>query len=139
MRTVDDPAKRQVEGDCMTDEPHGRSPMERRSEVRRPAEAFHSVEINLGGVVPVYRFGLRDISENGACILVADDSPILPHLAVGRTLSMKFFAHGRGNPAQHLRAEIRHITPGQPGNLDGLHQVGIRIVDRKTTPDGEER
>jgi hypothetical protein len=134
IASVVDPAKRQLEEDCMTEEPHGQPSPERRSEARKPAEAFHSVEINLGGVVPVYRFGLRDISESGACILVASDSPILPYLAVGRTLAMKFFAHGRGNPAQRLTAEIRHITPGVPGNLEGLHQVGIRILERKTEP-----
>jgi hypothetical protein len=114
----------------MADQNNENSFRERRSEQRRKAEKFHSVEFNLGGAVPIYQFGLRDISENGACILVKKDSPILQHLKVGQVMSMKFYEQGIYNPATLLKSEIRHISPGKPGDNEDLVMIGIRILER---------
>jgi hypothetical protein len=107
---------------------------DRRCEHRRQAEKFLSVEFNLGGAVPIYQFGLKDISENGACIMVRKGSAILKHLTVGQVLNLKFYEHGLYHPASLLKSEIRHITEGKPGRNNELVMIGIRILE-KTGPE----
>lgn len=114
----------------MADHSNEKSPAERRTEPRKNAEQYHSVEFNLGGAVPIYQFGLRDISENGACIVVKTDSPILKHIEVGQIMNLKFYEHGIYNPASLLKSEIRHISAGTPGHNEGLVMIGIRILER---------
>ena len=114
----------------MADESNEKSASERRTESRKKAERYHSVEFNLGGAVPIYQFGLRDISENGACIMVKEDSAILEHIEVGQVLNLKFYELGIYNPATNLKSEIRHITAGSPGENEGLVMIGIRILEK---------
>ena len=114
----------------MADEHSGNPYSERRSEFRKKAEQYHSVEFNLGGTVPIYQFGLRDISDNGACIMVKTGSAILEHLEVGQILNLKFYEQGIYNPATLLKSEIRHITAGTPGDNENLVMIGIRILEK---------
>ena len=114
----------------MADQNNHKSVAERRAEHRKKAGEYHSVEFNLGGAVPIYQFGLRDISENGACVVVKKDSPILEHIEVGQVLKLKFYERGIYNPATQLKSEIRHITAGTPGNNEELVMIGIRILER---------
>ena len=114
----------------MAEESNEKSAAERRTEPRKKADQYHSVEFNLGGTVPIYQFGLRDISEKGACILVKEDSAILEHIEVGQVLYLKFYELGIYNPATNLKSEIRHITAGSPGENEGLVMIGIRILGK---------
>lgn len=111
-------------------EPKNRSG-ERRSEPRTLTEGLYSVEINLGGSIPIYQFKLRDISANGACILVKDDSPILNYLKVGQVLNMKYYSTDRSNPTEFLASEIRHITKAEPGRFEGHYLVGVLVLERQ--------
>ncbi len=109
--------------------PENRVPTEKRSEPRIEAEQFHSVEINMGLPLPIYQFNLRDISDNGVCILVREDSPILEHLKVGQILDLKYYARddSKCNIIRQLKTRIRHITRGTPGHFNGHHLVGVAI------------
>lgn len=92
---------------------------------------FHSVEIKLDAPLPIYQFNLRDISENGVCILVKDDSPILAHLKVGQELTLKYYAldESKNNIVKEVKTKIRHITKGEPGNYKGHYMVGVMIIE----------
>lgn len=106
---------------------------DRRAEPREAAADFYSVEINLGGTVPVYRFKLRDISDHGICILIKKHSPILPHLQVGDRMDLLFYSDNRDGSPRQLTTEIRHITEGTPGNLEGHVLVGLRVLEGSTS------
>lgn len=92
---------------------------------------FHSVEIKLGAPLPIYQFNLRDISENGVCILVKEDSPILEHLKVGQELELKYYAQddSKANVVREVQTRIRHITKGKPGHFNGHYMVGVMFME----------
>jgi hypothetical protein len=104
------------------------SSTDRRTELRTTAEDFYSVEINLGGNLPVYRFKLRDISDHGICILIKKQSPLLPYLQVGGRLDLQFYSDQRDGVPRLLATEIRHITEGKPGNFKGHVLVGLQVL-----------
>ena len=104
---------------------------ERRSEPRIETGPFHSVEINLGPPLPIYQFGLRDISGKGMCILVREGSPILRHLEKGRIIDIKCYSMDefKANKTRIMKAEIRHITRGEEWQPIGCCLVGVRILE----------
>jgi hypothetical protein len=108
-----------------------RSPTEKRAEPRIEAGQFHSVEINPGSPLPIYQFNLRDVSDNGVCILVKADSPILEHLKVGQVMDLKYYAmdESKANTVRRLKTKIRHITKGTPGHYNGHCLVGVAILN----------
>jgi len=106
---------------------------ERRAERRSTADEFYSVEIDLGGSLPVYRFKLRDISDHGVCILVQKSSPILKQLQVGGRLDLSFYSDNRKGVPRQLTTEIRHITEGRPGNFEGHFLVGLQLLEGSTS------
>jgi len=53
-----------------------------RFESRTILDKYFSVQFSLNGMGPTYLFKLRDISLNGICILVKEDSAVLKHLKV---------------------------------------------------------
>jgi hypothetical protein len=105
--------------------------VEKRSESREITEGLYSVEINLGGSVPIYQFKLRDISPSGACILVREDSPILKHLKVGQVLEMKYYSTDRSKSSEYLKSEIRHITRSGPGEMRGHYLIGVLVLEKQ--------
>ena len=104
--------------------------VERRSEPRTITEGLYSVEINLGGSIPIYQFKLRDISSSGACFLVREDSPILKYLKVGQKLNMKYYSTDKSNPTENFKSEIMHITKTDSGWLKGHYLVGVLVVGK---------
>ncbi len=104
---------------------------ERRSEPRKEAGPFHSVEINLGPPLPIYQFGLHDISGMGVCILVREGSPILRHLEKGRIIDIKCYSMDefKANKTRIMKAEIRHITTNKEWQSKGSCVVGVRILE----------
>jgi hypothetical protein len=94
-------------------------------------ERFHSVEINLGAPLPIYQFNLRDMSDNGVCILVKEDSPILEHIKVGQELDLKYYAldESKANTTRQLKTTIRHVTKGKPGHYSGHFMIGVSFVE----------
>jgi hypothetical protein len=104
--------------------------VERRSEPRTITEGLYSVEINLGGSIPIYQFKLWDISANGACILVREDSPILKHIRVGQKLSMKYYSTDKSKPTETFKSEIIHITKTDSGRHKGHYLVGVLVVGK---------
>jgi hypothetical protein len=104
--------------------------VEKRSEPRTLTADLYSVEINLGGSIPIYQFQLRDTSPSGACILVREDSPILKHLSVGQQLDMKYYSMDKSNPTEYFKSEIMHITKSDSRRLKGHYLVGVRLVGK---------
>ena len=103
--------------------------MEKRSESRGAPKGFHSASIKLVGV-PLYQFKLKDSSENGASILVKEDSFMLNYLEVGQTLLINFSSDLESDHNGDFESEIVHITKMEKGRYKGHFLVGVRILDK---------
>ncbi len=103
--------------------------MDRRSEPRKGADRLCSAEISLSGV-PIHRFKLKDISLNGACIVIKEDSSMMSHLKVGQVLNMKYYTPVKKNRPDLLKTEIKHITKPKQGRFKGHYLVGCVISER---------
>ena len=90
---------------------------------------FQGAEIKLTGV-PLYQFKLKDISDNGASILVKDNSAIINHLAVGQSLKIKYHANSRPDLNGYFESKIKHITKIEEGRYKGHYLVGVRIMTK---------
>lgn len=104
---------------------------ERRSEPRNVLELSSSVEIDLGRPIPIFQFKLRDLSSNGACVLVKEGSSMLSNIEIGRTLKMKYSSAEAPKSIEFLKAEIKHITKQDEGRFKGHYLVGLSIVDKQ--------
>ena len=104
---------------------------EKRSEPRNMLDLSCSVEIDLGRPVPIYQFKLRDLSSNGACVLVKEGSSMLSNIEIGRTLKMKYSSAEAPKSIEFLKADIKHITKQDEGRYKGHYLVGLNIVDKQ--------
>jgi len=103
---------------------------EKRIEPRTILDKYYSVQFMLNGVGPTYLFKLRDISSNGLCILVKEDSGVLKHLKVGDMLTMEFKPPELTGTSKLLKTQIRHITKGKEGRFMGHYLVGLLILEK---------
>jgi hypothetical protein len=106
------------------------SSMNKRSESRDAPKGFHGASIKLVGV-PLYQFKLKDTSENGASILVKEDSFMLNYLKVGQTLQINFSSDLEFDHNGNFETEIVHITKVDKGRYKGHYLVGVQILDKK--------
>ena len=116
----------------MTDEISAKYPFDRRAETRQPTKKFHSVEMKLGAL-PIYLFKLKEVSSNGACFMVKEESAILKHLKVGQLLNMRYHTDNEMEPPEVFRSEIKHITKALENPYKGHYAVGIRLLERQPT------
>lgn len=104
-------------------------PDNKRAEKRDKPDQFCSAIIRIGGI-PVYQVELKDISENGTCFIVRDESTILRHLRVGEQIDIQFHNQdGNGINAFH-RSKIIYITGENRGRYKGHRLVGVQILER---------
>jgi hypothetical protein len=104
--------------------------IEKRREPRTIIDEFYSVELILPSVTFIYQFRIWNLSSQGICILVKDDSEVLKHLRVGDTLEMKYYPTDKSTLPQHLKTEIRHVTKEEHEKFEGHTLVGLQIVER---------
>ena len=104
------------------------SSVERRSEARKETNSIYGAEIRMPGV-PIYRFKFKDISHNGVCVLIKDDSSMLNHLKAGQTVNLTYNSPIiLGTPT--LKSEIKHITKAKQGRFKGHYLVGFLISEK---------
>ena len=101
---------------------------ERRGEPRKRVDRYFCVEFILEGAETIYQFRIWDLSSQGMCVLVKNDSDLLRHLKVGQTWNMKYYQDNASKPADYLRTEIRHITRDESGRFKDHCLVGLAIL-----------
>ncbi len=104
--------------------------VERKSEGRKREHQYYSVEVSIDGLGLSYQFRIRNIASMSMCVLVKEDSDIVPRLKVGDTLNMKYYSTGSVYPPEYLETAIRHITKDDQGRFKGHFLVGLEILDR---------
>lgn len=106
--------------------------VERRSEPRKRPDAYHSVELSVDGLEFSYQFKLYNIASKSMCVIIKEDSEILPRLKVGDTINMRYYSKDSPYPSRDLATAIRHITKNESGRLKGHYLVGLEIIDENT-------
>ena len=102
---------------------------ERKSEDKREGPPYYSVEMALEGLDLSYQFRIWNVASTPMCVLVKEDSDILPRLKVGETLNMKYYSTGSIHPPEYLETAIRHITKNDHGRFKGHYLVGLEIIE----------
>jgi hypothetical protein len=88
---------------------------------------YHSVQFSLNDMGPVYLFKLRDISLNGPCILVKEDSSVFKQLEVGDILHMEFNPPELTAPNKLLKTQI--VSKNSHDLFTGHSLVGLSIIE----------
>ena len=101
---------------------------ERRSETRAASERYYSVEFTVKDLASAYQFKIWNISSQGMCILIKDDSKILPYINVGDIITMKYYLTESIGTTEDVRTEIKHITKDEQGRYKGHYLVGLAIL-----------
>ena len=103
---------------------------ERRSEPRSAADKYYSVQFSTKSLPSFYQFKLWNISSSGLCILVKEDSEILPHLNINDVIEMTYYLKEGQGANETLQTEIKHITKNEDGRFRGHFLVGLSIVNK---------
>ncbi|MCU0558980.1 MAG: hypothetical protein MUD16_02145 [Desulfobacterales bacterium] len=90
------------------------------------------VAISLPGG-PLYQLKARDLSGEGAGIVVRADSNLLEKIEVGQELRARVVPpRGFKEPSGHYLSRVEHITELQEGPFNGHMVVGLSFLKRIT-------
>lgn len=103
--------------------------VKRRSEHRKQGHQYYTVEFSINGLDHPYVFKIWNVQSMSMCVLVKENSDILPLLKVGDTLNMKYCSTGSVHPPEYLETAIRHITKDDEGQFKGHYLVGLEILE----------
>ena len=111
--------------DIFKDNPSGR-----RSEPRSFTDQYHCVEFQIYSIGSFYQFKIWDISNNGSCILVKENSAVMNHIKVDDVIEMKYYPKESSASIEGIKTQIRHITKSEQGRFKGHYLVGLSILDK---------
>jgi hypothetical protein len=112
----------------MSDNPTNSELPERRSETRATSDRYYSVEFTVKDLASVYQFKIWNISSQGMCILIKDDSKILPFIKIGDVITMRYYLTEAVGSTEDVKTEIKHITKDDQGKFKGHYLVGLAIL-----------
>ena len=102
---------------------------DRRSDQRVPPDKYYSVQFSVKDLAYIYQFKIRDVSAEGLCILVDENSEVLKYLEVGDIIDMKYYLSESLGATEAFKTEIRHVTKNADNRFKGHFQVGLRILE----------
>ena len=86
------------------------------------------IEIRFSGSPP-YQLKVRDLSNEGAGIVVRPDSKLLEMIEVGQELKVRLvLPRGYSGPSGHFRSIVEHITEIHDGPYQGHLVLGISFL-----------
>jgi hypothetical protein len=100
-------------------------------EGRGNGDSYHSVEFSITGIELPYQFKIWNTANMSMCVLVKEDSAILPRLKVGDTLDMKFYSGKSDYPTNSIKTSIRHISKDE-GRFRGHYLVALEILENSS-------
>ena len=92
-------------------------------------DQYHSVEVELTGMIYPYQFKIRSNPSSSMCFLIKENSEILPRLKVGDILELKYYSAGSTHVSEPRKTVIREITKDDQGPFKGHYLVGLEIVE----------
>jgi hypothetical protein len=105
---------------------------ERRSKARNSASKTCRAEIRAVGI-PRHLFRVKDLSPDGASILIPLHSVHLSVLNPEQIVEIDFSSDDGSYPSGSFRAIVRHITDPAKDQYRGHRLVGLSILDRLET------
>ena len=72
------------------------------------------------------------------CVLVKEDSDILPRLKIGDTLEMKYYSADAAYSSEHKKTAIRDIAKNDQGRFKGHYLVALEILGSLPTTYAQE-
>jgi len=107
------------------------NPVERRSEIRKQVDQYYNVEFLNDGLDGTHLLKIWNRSPKSMCLLVKENSDILPRLKVGDTLKMIYYPRDSLYPRVYLGAVIQHITKKDQRRLNNHYLVGLETLERQ--------
>ena len=98
-----------------------------RSELKTILDKYYSVQFSLSKMDPAYLFKLRNLSDNGLCILVKQDSSAFNQLNVGDILNMEYNPTESSGPTKLLKTQI--TSKNCYDRFKGHSLVELSIID----------
>ena len=102
--------------------------VEKGSDYRGCEDQYHRAEFSISGLSPAYQFKIRNTDSTPMCVLIREDSNILPWLKVGSILNVKYYSGDLDYAPEFLDTEIRNITRDMEGRFKGHYLVGLEIL-----------
>ena len=96
----------------------------------RVTEAY-SVQFPLKGSNFKQELKVWHKSPSYMCLLVKEDSDVLPLLKTGGTLRMNYYGNDLFAPSEHLHTEIKRIKKSEESDLRGYYFVEVGILKRR--------
>lgn len=100
---------------------------ESKDESRTILDNYYSVQFTLSRINPAYLFKLRNLSDNGLCILVKQDSSAFKQLNVGDVLDMEFNPTESSGSTKILKTKI--TSKNCFDRFKGHSLVELSIID----------
>lgn len=116
----------------MNEHDHQNNDQDRRSEQRIAPDRYYSVQFSVKDLAYIYQFKIRDVSTEGLCILVDENSEVLKHLKAGDVIDMKYYLSESMGTTEALKTEIRHVTKNADKRFKGHCQVGLLILEEQS-------
>ena len=98
-----------------------------KDESRTILDKYYSVQFSLSKMDPTYLFKLRDISSNGLCILVKQDSTVFRQLNEGDILDMEYKPTRSSGPTKLFKTQIK--SKNGYDRFKGHSLVELSIID----------
>ena len=98
-----------------------------RSESRAILDQYYSVQFSFSRMDPTYLFKLRNLSDNGLCILVKQDSTAFKQLNVGDVLDMEFNPTESSGSTKLFKTQIK--SKNGYDRFKGHSLVELSIID----------
>ena len=98
-----------------------------RSGSRNILDDYYSVQFTLSRMNPAYLFKLRNISDNGLCILVKQDSTVFRQLNEGDILDMEYNPTESSGPTKLFKTQI--TSKNCYDRFKGHSLVELTIID----------
>ena len=104
-------------------------PLNRRREPRVDSLPQGRAVVRISGI-PVCEFDIKDLSGNGTCILVEENSMVLRNITIGQKIELSIAYPEATRKVLMQRSAIVHITrPDGNSPYCGYVLVGVRILD----------
>jgi hypothetical protein len=113
--------------ETMNRDPAASNLAETKDESRTILDKYYSVQFTLSRMDPAYLFKLRDISSNGLCILVKQDSTVFRQLNEGDILDMEYNPTESSEPTKLLKTQI--TSKNCYDRFKGHSLVELSIID----------
>ena len=113
----------------MNEQDHQTNDEDRRSNQRTAPDKYYSVQFSVKDLAYIYQFKIRDVSAQGLCILVDENSEVLKHIKPGDVIEMKYYLSESMGTTEAFKTEIRHVTKDADNRFKGHYQIGLLILD----------